>query len=290
MWLILCDDGDASAQWFRAGLVERSVPVELVTTSLLSAAVRWDHRVDSDGASLEVDLPDGRHLDSRSVGATLNRVTSLSPPARYFASPDGDYALQELLALYLSVLQCLPGPVLNRPSAQGLSGRMRYVPEWLVLAARAGFVTAPHTVSTASDDARGPSRPAGEQEWPTTDLLVAAGRVFGPAAGPPAAGPTAAGPPVAERPRVAAAARRLSELAGADILGIRVETTPDAVRFGAVDARPDLSLGGDALLDHLAGLSTAGVTTRSCSAGYRPSSRWPWSRGGSRRRATTSSS
>src|SRR5215213_2932280 len=148
MWLVLCDDSATSAKWVYGGLRERAVPVEFVSTSVLSGAVRWIHRVDSSGASAEVILPDGRCIDSGTIRGTLNRVVSLSPPPTFFASPDGDYALQELLALYLSLLRCLPAPVLNRPSSQGLSGRIRSTLDWLVLASRAGLATRPYTVTS----------------------------------------------------------------------------------------------------------------------------------------------
>jgi hypothetical protein len=163
------------------------------------------------------------------------------PRPEYLATPDRDYALQELLALYLSLLHCLPPPVLNRPSPQGLSGRMRYTPDWLVLASRAGFATAPYTVSSREegsrrrDDEQTLHRPASARH----EVVVAAGRVFGGSV----------------TRQVAAAACRLSNLAGADLLGLRLATTADgAARFEAADLYPDLRSAGADLLDHLAGL------------------------------------
>lgn len=241
MWLVLCDDADASARWAYERLRERSVPVEFVPASALSAAVRWIHRVGRDGASVEVLLRDGRLIDSRAVHGTLNRLVSVWPPAEYLATPDRDYALQELLALYLSLLHCLPTPVLNRPSPQGLSGRMRYTPEWLVLASRAGFATAPYAVSTATDGRRHRRDEPAYHRAPSThhEVIVAAGRVFGD--------------PVT--PHVGAAACRLSRLAGMGLLGLVVATTADgAATFEAADLYPDLRSAGTDLLAHLAGL------------------------------------
>jgi hypothetical protein len=217
------------------------VPVEFVPASVLSAAVRWIHRVGSDGASAEVLLADGRCIDSRAVHGTLNRIVSIWPPPEYLATPDSDYALQELLALHLSLLHCLPPPVLNRPSPQGLSGHMRYTPDWLVLASRAGFATAPYAVSSTKDWPRrrddGPTlhRPGSAHH----EVVVAAGRVFGDSV----------------PPQIAAAACRLASLAGADLLGLRLATSADgAARFEAADLYPDLRSAGPELLDHLAGL------------------------------------
>jgi hypothetical protein len=241
VWLVLCDDSDASARWVYDGLRERSVPVEFVPASVLSAAVRWIHRVGSDGAFVEVFLADGRCIDSRDVHGTLNRIVSMWPPPEYLATPDRDYALQELLALYLSLLHCLPPPVLNRPSPQGLSGHMRYTPDWLVLASRAGFATAPYVVSSSEDEPRCRNDEQTLHRPPSVhhEVVVAAGRVFGSSV----------------TPQAAAAACRLSDLAGADLLGLRLATTADgAARFEAADLYPDLRSAGPDLLDHLAGL------------------------------------
>lgn len=247
MWLVLCDDLDASARWAYDGFVERGVPAEFVPASVLSGTVRWVHRVDSHGASVETLLPDGRRIVSTAVRGTLNRLVGLWPQPTYFGSPDGDYALQELLAMYLSLLRALPAPVLNPPSPQGLSGRMRYTPDWLVLAARAGFETVPYAVSSRHDgspreghglpELRGASRHA---------VVVAAGRVFGDPVGTGAA-------------QAACALARLAQL---PLLGLRLATTPDGTAwFEAADLYPDLRSGGGELLDHLAGLASAKAPT-----------------------------
>lgn len=239
MWLVLCDDLDESARWAYDGLRERGVPAELVPTSVLSGALRWVHRVDTRGASAEVLLPGGRVIDTADVCGTLNRVVGLWPPEAYFASPDGDYAVQELLAMYLSLLECLPSPVLNRPTPQGLSGRLRYTPEWCVLAARAGFTTIPYTASTRNDV---PARtttaaPSGATRH---TVIVAAGRVFGDPLDSAAA----------------AMACQLADLADLNMVGLQIATTPDgAAWFEAADLYPDLRVGGAEFLDHLAGLA-----------------------------------
>jgi hypothetical protein len=240
VWLVLCDDLDASAQWVYEGLRERAMPVELVTSSVLSRAVRWVHRVDSEGASVEVLLSDGRRIVSNAVRGTLNRMVGPCLPPAYFSSPDGVYARTELLAMYVSLLRALPPPVLNRPGPQGLSGRMRYTPEWLVLAARAGFATQPYTVS---------SRPAGRNHREVADdlvalpgasrhqVIVAAGRAFGHQLST----------------GTAAAACQLASVADTELLGLRLAITDDgAAWFEAADLYPDLRTAGADLLDHLA--------------------------------------
>jgi hypothetical protein len=219
------------------------VSAEFVPASLLSRAVRWVHQVGPDGASAEVLLPDGRRITSTAVRGTLNRMVRLWPPPTYSRSPDGNYALQELLALYVSLLRCLPPPMLNRPSPQGLSGRMRYTPDWFVVAARAGFATVPYAASSRHEDgARDGDRSAELTGAVHHAVIVAAGRVFGD--------------PVATK--AAAAACRMARLAQVELLGLRLATTADgAAWFEAADLYPDLRTGGEQLVDHLADLVPA---------------------------------
>lgn len=239
MWLVLCDDLDESARWAYDGLRDREVPAEFVPTSVLSGALRWVHRVDARGASAEVQLPDGRVIDTGAVRGTLNRVVGLWPPEVYFASPDGDYAVQELLAMYLSLLQCLSSPVLNRPTPQGLSGRLRYTPEWFVLAARAGFTTIPYAASTR-EGVPAHTTAAVPSDATRHTVIVAAGRVFGDPLDAAAA----------------VTACQLADLADLNLLGLQIATTPDgAAWFEAADLYPDLRMGGAEFLDHLAGLA-----------------------------------
>lgn len=247
MWLILCDDLDTSAGWVYDGFRERDVPVELVSASMLSAATRWVHRVGPQGASAEIFLGDGRCIASAAVRGTLNRVAALWFPPAYLASQDGDYALQEVLAMHISLLHCLPPPVLNRPTPQGLTGRMRYTPDWLVLAAKAGFATVPYTISSRHEgsppDQDRTAMPAGAARHA---VIVAARRVFGD--------------PIATR--AAAAACRLACLAQVELVGLWLGATPDgAWWFEAADLYPDLRTGGAELLDHLAGLASNVVPT-----------------------------
>lgn len=239
MWLVLCDDVDVPARWVHEGLRRRDVHAELVTASDLSRAVRWVHRLDSSDAFVEVTLADGRSISSAEVRVTLNRLLGVWPPTAYAHSPDSDYALQELLAMYVSLLWCLQGPVLNRSSAQGLSGPARYTLEWMVLAARAGFAVRPHTMSSRAQDTPTPERWP-RHESPVRRVVVAAGRVFGE---------HLTGPAVAS-------ACRLADLAGTALLGINVAYTQNGTAcFEGADLYPDLKAAGEELIDHIVTLA-----------------------------------
>jgi hypothetical protein len=244
VWLVLSDESDLCALWVAEGLRQRGVRVETVTARMLSAAVRWVHVVADGGSWVEVSLADGRCIDSRRVGGALNRVLSLDPPLEYMVSPDGEYALQELFALYLSLLQSLPPPVLNRPTPQGLSGRVRNAPDWLVLAARAGLATEAYTLSSRQMFSAGAvARRARPYPVERLEVIVAGGRAFSSR----------------ESPEATAAAIRLADLAGVGVLGLHLTATADGgARFAAADLYPDLRRAGPALLDHLGDLAREG--------------------------------
>jgi hypothetical protein len=227
MWLVLCDRTDHAALWAYRGLAARGLePLELVTADALAYALRWEHRVGAAGASVQVELADGRRIDGRRVRGVLNRLVAVPDGQLSLArEEDRDYARQELYAFFLSWLACLPGRVVNRPVPQGLCGAWRHRSEWLALAAAAGLETVPFRM-----DGDAP-----------TDGFVAATRVV-PVVDGEALGE---GLPASFR----AGCARLAELAGAVVLG--VELASGGLVSGATPL-PELRLGGERALDLLA--------------------------------------
>jgi hypothetical protein len=234
MWLVLCERGDPSAAWARNGLAARGLaPVELVVAESLSYAPLWVHHLSDDAVGGEVRLADGRTIASGDVRGVLNRL--VAPPVGHLAGAapgDRDYAAQELFALMLSWLEAFECPVLNRATPNGLSGPWLERSEWCVLAERAGLPVAPYTA--ASSDSNG-SNGFGPVEPPAIVLSVA-GTVIGDAPG-----------------EVAEGARRLGELAGAELLELEFSVDAEgAWAFAGASAMPDLIAGGEQLLDRLA--------------------------------------
>jgi hypothetical protein len=233
MVLVLCDTFDSAAFWAAECLRSRGADVEVVTTSDLEAAVRWEHRVRLSGAAtIHLQLMDGRHIASGERLGVLNRLTFV-PTARLTATAGADraYAIQEMNAFFLSWLNALPGPVLNRAKPQGLGGNWRHPSAWAVLAGRAGLSSAPYTQSCQSDP---------DAAWlqirppEATTIFVVGRRVVAARGGLPAA--------------TEAACLRLAQAAGEDLLGIDFLHG----RFIGASPRPDLQLGGDNLVDALA--------------------------------------
>jgi hypothetical protein len=227
--LVLCEPYDTSALWTAAGLARRtSSQVDVVTGDMLGDARTWEHRVRGDVWEVEITLGDDRRISSQSPRAVLNRLSfAPSERLRRVGGEDADYAVQEFQALFLSWLTALPGPMLNRPSPQFLAGHWRNPAGWAVLAARAGLATVPLR-STA-----GEQPPLGE-----VTVLVVMQRIVAPPGVPGS---------------VLDACLRLAALSGDDLLGIQLTPADDPPwRFAGATPRPELTPGGDDLLDLLA--------------------------------------
>jgi hypothetical protein len=227
MWLVLCDRNDVPALWAARGLAARGLePLELVTTDALAYALRWEHRVGAAGASIAVELADGRRIDGDGLRGVLNRVVALPEAHLHRAAPaDLDYARQELSAFFLSWLAALPCPVVNAPTAQGLSGGWRHRSEWLALAARAGLPIAPFRMNGTTPAA---------VAWASARTVVVVG---GEAVSPEAPAPILAG------------CARLAGLVETAVLGVDFDA---AWRVEGATPQPDLRLGGDRALELLA--------------------------------------
>jgi len=205
---------------------------------MLAYSLRWEHRLGTEGASIEITLADGRVIRSDSTYGVLNRLQTI-PSAHLRASPtDRDYAVQELFAFFVSWLNVFPGAVLNPPTPQGLSGQWRHASEWVVLAARAGLPSLPYRQT--SHDKIDTSRLIGRlvpRDTPVQTVIVVGGHVVGSNVSP----------------EIAEGCKRLAEIVNTPLLG--VEFTSGLAghwTFAGATPLPDLTLGGQALLDVLA--------------------------------------
>ncbi|MDX1251328.1 MAG: hypothetical protein IDH49_03580 [Gammaproteobacteria bacterium] len=240
MWLVLCPSNDEAALWAYEGLKARQIaPLELVSAEELACSLRWEHRVSADGASVAITLADRRTINSGAVRGIVNRLSYIPQEHLAMASPaDREYAAQELMAFYMSWLYAMPQPVLNRPTAQGLSGAWRHISEWVWLAGKAGLPTLPYRQSGFDEIDEGHLRGGFvSAETPVNTVIVIDGHVVGES------------PP----PDIAASCKRLAGLAGAGLLGIQLVAGPESSwTFAGATPLPDLRLGGEALLDVMA--------------------------------------
>src|ERR1700732_3813330 len=81
MWLVLCHADDLPALWAYHNLKSLGLnPLELVSAESLVFSLRWEHRVDSAGASFQITLADGRQIASDKVLGALNRIQFVPLP------------------------------------------------------------------------------------------------------------------------------------------------------------------------------------------------------------------
>jgi hypothetical protein len=245
LYLVLCHPYDAAAIWAHEALTAAvDARAELVLSSELALAARWQHRVTADGSlDLCVELQDGRELRSSEVRGVLNRL--MSAPLEVVAAGDPDdaeYATAEMVAFYMSWLNAF-AVTINRPTPQGLCGAWRHGSEWAVLAARAGL-DAPDYRQSDDDPPEhgfGSLAPPGAA---STSVLVLRGELFGPAL----------------PDDVAEACVRLAELSGTDLLGIELCAAAGGTpALAYATPWPDLRHGGAPLIAALAQALEQGV-------------------------------
>ena len=236
MYLVLCFDGDVAALWAHRRLHDAGLaPLELVTAELLALAKTWEHRLGVDGVELNVELEDGRILRGSQINGVLNRLAS-SPHyvINHAIAEDREYASAESSAFYLSWLNGLQR-VINRPTPQGLPGSWRHASEWNILAATAGLNTLRYTQSSASNPEEG-FRIVAPSGTPVINVIVLRGELYGSALAPP----------------VAEACRNLADSAATELLGVELcADETGAMTFIHATPFPDLTLGGDELIDGL---------------------------------------
>jgi hypothetical protein len=238
MWLLLCEHNDLPALWAHPGLQARQVePLEIVTSELLAYSLRWEHRLVRETVRTEIALADGRTIRSDEVRGSINRLQRVAAGhLAGAAEADRVYAHQELSALVLSVLYSLPGPMLNRPVGQSLSGPWLHQSEWTYRAVEAGLPVGTYArvsdQGEAEDGLATPS-PAG---LPIETIIVVGDGVIGRRA------PTA----------IVDCSRHLAERTGASLLGVQFTVADGEWSFAGASPYPDLTIGGKPLLDMLA--------------------------------------
>ncbi len=244
MWLVLCPSNDVAAFWAYRGLGSLGLePLELVTAEVLAISLRWEHKVGSGSQCANVDLADGRRIRGDTAFGVLNRLIHEPPLLLHnVRAADRGYASSEFAAFCLSWLNAFPGPMLNRPTPQGFSGRWRTLTEWTYLAAQAGLPTPPQSLSTSEtgegsgEGSRGTGRLVDTSEPVRTVIVVREN-------------PVAALAPADIREGCV----RLATLSKTDLLGVEFTDGPAGPwTFVGATPRPDLRLGGEALLGELA--------------------------------------
>lgn len=239
MWLVLCDASDASATLAFQALRARNIaPLEMITAEALSLADEWEHRIEGDAASVRFRLQDGRAFEGSALRGVLNRLyTAPTWHWRAATKVDQEYVQQELIAFFLSWLNALPCPVVNRPTPQGLCGRWRSESEWVCLAQRAGLPVAPYRQSSYDriDEMRGEKRLVTPGASTRTVIIV---------------GGTVAGTSVPDD--LKEACLRFAKESETSLIGLDfVDGAAGPWTFAGANPMPDLRWGGPTLIDAL---------------------------------------
>jgi hypothetical protein len=229
VWVVLAHSFDESALWMFQRLQSRArQEVELVLVEALEpASTSWEHRVGEAGGWIHVQLSNGRHLETMSVGAVLNRLTWPALSLAVAAPPvDAAYAQSEARAFAMSWIRSLAPVIVNRPTSQGLCGRWRPTLHWRVLGLQAGLpVAALHMTSVGQNI-------GSDLQCESTMILVVRGKLL------------YKGAPDVIREGVS----RLAAMSETELLGLRfVGTDPGSAGWRLIDATPypDMRIAGE---------------------------------------------
>jgi hypothetical protein len=207
---------------------------------MLAYSLRVVQRIGTAETSIELTLSDGSIISGENTRGVLNRLQTI-PSAHLKASPaDREYATQELFAFMLGWMHSLPGPAINPPAPQGLSGRWRHISEWILLARAAGLSTPIFRMSSSNEvnpaHIRGSIVPIGTT---VHTVIVLADHVFG----------------AVVPPEVSEGCRHLAKSARTPLLGVEFMLgSENDWTFTGATPLPNLIAGGEKLLDVLAAL------------------------------------
>ncbi|MGH8018789.1 MAG: hypothetical protein ACREIA_10935 [Opitutaceae bacterium] len=222
---------DPSGGWLAHELAKHASEEVLHLTSRdIATAAQADRGVDDGGVWFRVVAASGRVVESRKLRGVVNRICS-SPGALTHGMGGRTTEAPSLGAPLMRWLHRWPGPVLNRPNVDGLSGDFRPSFWWLDHAVRAGFA-----VPRSQPDFGDRSAPSGD---PASAWVAVAGDDVHALDDP--------GRVIAMS--LCSRCRRLAHAAGAAILGIEAASTHTGEwTFGGASLRPDLSRGGEPLV------------------------------------------
>ena len=209
--------------------------MEIVTAEELVFSTSARHRLGRASVESDFVLPSGRRLAFDQLQGTLNRLAIVPENHLSRAGPsDRIYAVQELHALFTSVLYGLPGRVLNRAGPRGLCGPWLSPAEWMAQAGRAGLPIEPYLVRGGA---------------PIPDLVLPAERVVYVVGDAVVIVPSHPGEPPAA---IAEGCRALALGCGVELLGVDFAALSHGPwTFVGASPMPDLRPGGEALLDAL---------------------------------------
>lgn len=236
MILILCHLHDTEAVWLHQCLLQASpaAPVLLVSADELLYARSVRHTLGPEPASFALRLQNGRTVRQEDVAVLINRLYVLDPVLwQHTDQKQYLYVMQEINALYLSLLHSIPAQRLyNPPTAIALGGRYLTPAEWQVLGVRSGLPIA-----------LGWPPPAALPVPPETRVLVLDDEILGPL--PPGIAPEAC--------------REVARQSGMRLLELHFIESAERYVFVGATVQAALHHYGAALVRHFLAIATNGT-------------------------------
>lgn len=219
--VVLAGRGDAAAARFAAGAGRM---VRMLTPADLSEP-GWSLAVP--GADPSTAVISGERVASESIAGVVTRLAAVTEhDLPHIIAADRAYVAAEMTAFLLAWLTSLRCPIVNRPTAQCLSGPAWRRAQWIVAARRLEIPAVPVTLD--AHPATPPLKTADQDGG--TDIVVIGRHHVG-----------------AADPVLVARAHALAEAAGADLLSVRFDGDGPSARFVAASPWPDL--GGTEISD-----------------------------------------
>jgi hypothetical protein len=231
-FVVIASRADTAAARFAAGagsLVRMMTPADLSQPG-------WSLHLPGTGPSMAVIA--GEPVASRTIAGVLTRLPAVTEhDLPHIIAADRAYVAAEMTAFLLAWLTSLPCPLVNRPSAQCLSGPHWREAQWIRAANRLGIPAVPAMLGT-----RRTRRVCDEGEDGTTSVVVIGRQHVGTA-----------------DPVLVAHAHALADAAGVDLLSVRFDGDGSSARFVAASLWPDLddTRVSDAVLQLMRGRAAA---------------------------------
>lgn len=250
MWLILTEPCDETGAWLADGLrAFAPCPLARYTTRDIAHGARTARVVEGGDDWFQISVDHRATIDSRTLRGVVNRVCALPPGLAFrLQSPHREYAERNFGLPLLQLLHHFNGPVLNRPTAQGISGDFRLDFEWAALASQVGFPRATSRLMWAGS--RADERKPEDRDTPDIVSVAVIGDQVVPLTREPTLLPGA----------TIASCRRLAALSRTTLLGLDLLKVPSGEwQFFRANPRTNLIPGGDAVLAAIARALTSQV-------------------------------
>ncbi len=139
MWLIFTENNDPSGAWLAQGLAQRGfADVLQISRRDLGQLKSWDFGSDAQGSWFQLELANGRRIDSRVAAGVVNRLQPVAAEQSWHENLGG-LGSPEMASALRACLASFSCPVINPVDVRSMHGGARPASEWPQLARQAGL-------------------------------------------------------------------------------------------------------------------------------------------------------